>query len=144
MTVKRQRLGVARGATRGVMDTAETVQSGTGDHRTTIEPPTATGRLESADETPDGVPTLPVTLHELARLLSRLPAVLEHLANSKPPVARLTYRLDELAAALGVSRRVLERERAAGRLPKPDLHIGRMPLYRPATIRGWIAKGGRP
>jgi hypothetical protein len=40
------------------------------------------------------------------------------------PVERLTYRLDELAAALGVSRRILERERSADRLLKPDIRIG--------------------
>ena len=51
---------------------------------------------------------------------------------------RMTLRLDELAAALGISRRALERERAAGRFPRPDLTIGRMPLWRPETIRRWI------
>jgi hypothetical protein len=33
------------------------------------------------------------------------------------PIERLTLRLGELAAALGVGRRLLERERAAGRVP---------------------------
>lgn len=54
---------------------------------------------------------------------------------------RLTLRLDDLAKALGVSRRALERERSAGRLPRPDLTIGRMPLWRPETIREWIGRG---
>ena len=58
-------------------------------------------------------------------------------------LARMTLRLDELAAALGISRRVLERERSAGRFPPPDLTIGRMPLWRPETIRAWIEGGGR-
>jgi predicted DNA-binding transcriptional regulator AlpA len=56
---------------------------------------------------------------------------------------RLALRLDELAAALGVSRRTVERERAAGRFPKPDLHIGRAPLWTPATIQRWVDGGGR-
>ena len=56
---------------------------------------------------------------------------------------RLTLRLDELAAALGVSRRAIERERSAGRFPRPDLTIGRMPLWRPATIRAWVERGGQ-
>ena len=56
---------------------------------------------------------------------------------------RLTLRLDELAAALGVSRRAIERERAAGRFPRPDLTIGKMPLWTPATIQNWIERGGR-
>jgi predicted DNA-binding transcriptional regulator AlpA len=55
---------------------------------------------------------------------------------------RLALRLDELAAALGVSRRAVERERSAGRFPRPDLTIGRMPLWRPETIRRWLEEGG--
>jgi predicted DNA-binding transcriptional regulator AlpA len=51
--------------------------------------------------------------------------------------------LNELAAALRVSRRTIERERSAGRFPKPDLTIGRMPLWRPETIRTWIEEAGR-
>jgi predicted DNA-binding transcriptional regulator AlpA len=57
--------------------------------------------------------------------------------------SRLTLRLDELAAALGVSRRAIERERSAGRFPRPDLVMGRMPLWRPDTIRDWLEGGGR-
>lgn len=56
---------------------------------------------------------------------------------------RLTLRLDDLAAALGVSRRAIERERSAGRFPTPDIVIGRMPLWRPETIRRWVEGGGR-
>jgi predicted DNA-binding transcriptional regulator AlpA len=51
--------------------------------------------------------------------------------------------IDELAAALGISRRTMERERSAGRFPPPDLTIGRMPLWRPETIRRWVEGGGR-
>ncbi len=64
-------------------------------------------------------------------------------APSRPPVERLTYRLEELAEALGISRRVLERERSAGRLLKPDLRIGRMPLWSISRVKDWIARGGR-
>lgn len=60
-----------------------------------------------------------------------------------PSVERMALRLDELAAALGISRRAVERERSAGRFPKPDLTIGRMPLWRPETIRQWVEGGGR-
>ena len=59
------------------------------------------------------------------------------------PIQRLTYRIDDLAQALGVSRRILERERSAGRLLKPDLRIGRIPLWRIESVRDWIARGGR-
>jgi len=55
---------------------------------------------------------------------------------------RLTYRLDEVAAALGVSRRTIERERSAGRFPKPDLMIGKAPLWAPETLTRWVSEGG--
>jgi len=55
---------------------------------------------------------------------------------------RMALRLDELAKVLGVSRRTLERERAAGRFPRPDAHLGKMPLWRPETLQRWLAGGG--
>jgi hypothetical protein len=74
----------------------------------------------------------------LLPILTRLVAALE----DRPDVPRLTYRLGELAEALGVSRRAVERERAAGRL-KPDRYVGRIPLYGQETIRRWIEDGDR-
>jgi predicted DNA-binding transcriptional regulator AlpA len=71
-------------------------------------------------------------------------AVEPEAANGKPPVDRMTLRLDEVARALGVSRRLIERERSAGRLPKPDLTIGRVPLWRVQTITSWLERGGHP
>jgi hypothetical protein len=46
-----------------------------------------------------------------------------------------------LAEAFGVSRRTIQRERAAGRFPKPDLIMGKMPLWRPETIQVWLSEG---
>ncbi len=59
------------------------------------------------------------------------------------PASRLTLRLGEVATSLGVSRRALERERSAGRFPRADLTIGRMPLWRPETVLTWVEGGGR-
>ena len=70
-------------------------------------------------------------------------AALPDPAHARPVAERLALRLDELPAALGVSRRTLERERSAGRFPRPDLTIGRIPLWRPETIREWVERGGR-
>jgi hypothetical protein len=109
---------------------------------TALFPAGATDQHRLADGPPDAT-TLASALQELVSLLSRLPTVLEHLGNGKPPVQRLAYRLDELAAALGMSRRALDRERAADRLPRPDLYVGRMLLFRPETIQSWIASGGK-
>jgi hypothetical protein len=50
--------------------------------------------------------------------------------------------LDDLAAILKVGRRWLERERSAGRIPKPDFMAGRCPRWKPETIRQWIERGG--
>jgi hypothetical protein len=52
--------------------------------------------------------------------------------------------IDELAALLNCSRRLIERMRSAAKLPPPDLHVGRMPRWTPTTIQAWIVKGGRP
>jgi predicted DNA-binding transcriptional regulator AlpA len=72
-----------------------------------------------------------------------LPPGVIHLSQPTGAVVeRLALRLDELAAALGVSRRAIERERSAGRFPRPDLVIGRMPLWTPQTIRRWLEEGG--
>ena len=56
----------------------------------------AAGRPPEAAEPPD-----------LIAILTRLANTLDRQA--RPPVDRLTYRLDELADALGVSRRAIER-----------------------------------
>ena len=110
--------------------------------------PTAPARAftsspEAADhELPEGVKPLSAVLQELAAILPGLKAAIERQA--PPPVERLTLRLDELAQALGVHRRTLDRERSAGRLPKPDLHIGKCPLWRVGTIRDWLGRGGKP
>lgn len=46
--------------------------------------------------------------------------------------------LDGVARILSVSRSSIERMKSAGNLPRPDLRIGRMPRWRPATINRWI------
>jgi hypothetical protein len=68
--------------------------------------------------------------------------------DAKPAVERLAMRFAEVAQTLGVSRRLLERELSAGRFMKPDLYIGRVPLWRVESIRAWLAEqaaeqGGR-
>jgi predicted DNA-binding transcriptional regulator AlpA len=65
-----------------------------------------------------------------------------HEARPAAPVERLTLRLKEVARSLGVDRRTVERQRSAGRFPPPDLKMGKMPLWKPETIRSWIENGG--
>jgi hypothetical protein len=50
--------------------------------------------------------------------------------------------IDDLAALLNCSRRLVERMRSAGKVPNPDIKIGKMPRWRAETIRRWIERGG--
>ena len=50
----------------------------------------------------------------------------------------------ELAKILNCSRRLVERMRSSGRLPKHTLMCGRCPRWSAETIREWIEGGGRP
>jgi predicted DNA-binding transcriptional regulator AlpA len=85
---------------------------------------------------------LNVALAQLVAILPRLADILD--IERKPAIPRLAFRLDEVADALGMSRRAIERERSAGRFPASDLHIGKAPLWRPETIHDWLdsVKGG--
>ena len=53
------------------------------------------------------------------------------------PLERIAYRIADIAKVCGVSRRLIEAERSAGRLPRPDLKIGRVPIWRVETIKAW-------
>jgi hypothetical protein len=44
----------------------------------------------------------------------------------------------DLEAVVGMSWRWMLREIAAGRMPPPDLRLGRSAGYRPATIMSWL------
>ena len=65
---------------------------------------------------------------------------------SKPipalPIEPLLSNSD-LARVLNLAQRTIDRLKTSGKLPRPDLHIGKMPRWRPATIRAWIERGGR-
>jgi hypothetical protein len=98
-------------------------------------------RPHEATEATDVAISQADALAKVTAVLSRLADVLER--QSRPPVERLCFRLEEVAAACSVSRRAVERERAAGRFPKPDLTIGKMPLWRVETVRSFLERGGR-
>lgn len=51
--------------------------------------------------------------------------------------------LNDLAGVLNANRRTLERMRSSGRLPRPDMHVGKMMRWKPETIREWIAGQAR-
>jgi hypothetical protein len=114
-------------------------------HHSTPPPAQVTDQSEPVDGLTPGATTLATALQELVAILPSLRDALDRRA--RPPVERLAYRREELAAAIGVSRITIDRERAAGRLPKPDLWVGtgarKTPLWRVETVRAWIERGGR-
>ncbi len=59
--------------------------------------------------------------------------------NSNGLAVETTLSLDNLATVLNASRRTVERQRAAGRLPKPDFMVGKMPRWKAETIRKWMS-----
>ncbi len=63
-------------------------------------------------------------------------------AQPTPTVAPLLSQAD-LAKILNAGLRTVERMRSAGKLPKPDLFVGKMPRWRPATIGAWIEAQAR-
>ena len=58
------------------------------------------------------------------------------------PIEPLLSQAD-LCRVLATSQRSIDRLRSSGRLPPPDLAIGRSPRWRASTIRSWIDRGGR-
>jgi hypothetical protein len=52
--------------------------------------------------------------------------------------------IDDLAELLSCSRRLVERMRSTGKVPKPDFKVGKMPRWHVETIRAWIGRGGKP
>jgi predicted DNA-binding transcriptional regulator AlpA len=58
------------------------------------------------------------------------------------PVEKLVYRYNELASALGVSVRTLQRKKSAGQLLPPTMKIGRMPIWSREAVKDWLSRGG--
>ncbi len=54
---------------------------------------------------------------------------------------RLALRMADLVNLTGLSRRLIERERSAGRFPAPDKMVGRCPLWKCSTIDTWLSSG---
>jgi hypothetical protein len=51
---------------------------------------------------------------------------------------KLLWGWDDIAALTGLSRRLLEQQVSARRMPGPDIRVGRRALFRPATIIAWL------
>jgi predicted DNA-binding transcriptional regulator AlpA len=51
---------------------------------------------------------------------------------------KLRWTWDDVELLTGMSRRWMQREIAAGRMPAPDLRLGRSAGYFPRTITAWM------
>ena len=51
---------------------------------------------------------------------------------------KLLWGWDDLERLTGLSRRLLQREVSARRMPRPDVKVCRRALWRPATITAWL------
>ena len=75
-------------------------------------------------------------------------AVLPNSTAVAPPHQALSIEpllgIAELAKILNCSRRLVERMRSSGRVPKPTLMCGRCPRWSADVIRRWIGEDGRP
>jgi predicted DNA-binding transcriptional regulator AlpA len=58
-------------------------------------------------------------------------------------VGRLVWGWPEILQAVPICRRTIEREISAGRFPKPVVHCGRRPFWRPEDVRAWAEGGGK-
>jgi predicted DNA-binding transcriptional regulator AlpA len=84
-----------------------------------------------------------VELAKLPSLLVRLTAALDRQAAAALVEPLLSRR--DVARALKVSLSIIDRLKAAGRLPRPDLVLSsRCPRWRASTIRAYLERGGRP
>jgi predicted DNA-binding transcriptional regulator AlpA len=83
-------------------------------------------------------PTLAEVLSELARILPGLQRAALEL-QARPRVEPLAYRLDQLAEALGLSPRLIQKSVAAGRFPRP-VKIGRVSLWPVEALREFLAQ----
>jgi excisionase family DNA binding protein len=92
------------------------------------------GTIEQTDPTPRPPTDPPPTTS---------PAATRRRPRLSDVIIKLAWSADDVARLLGLSRRWIERELSAGRFPAPDLRCGRRILWRPETVRAWVAKGGQ-
>jgi predicted DNA-binding transcriptional regulator AlpA len=105
---------------------------------------------DRSDDDQDTTSALPIIDESvtLAGAIAALIAILTSLRDAldRQTVAGLVEPLmtrRDLARALQVSLPQLDRLRAAGRLPKPDLTLSRSPRWRASSVRRWLEGGAK-
>jgi predicted DNA-binding transcriptional regulator AlpA len=58
---------------------------------------------------------------------------------TKEPPERVAYRIAEISAMTGINRRTLDRMKQSGKMPKPDLDLGKIALWKRTTIEKWLS-----
>jgi predicted DNA-binding transcriptional regulator AlpA len=92
-------------------------------------PPVVTGGVDAV------AVTLPIAIDPTA---PSLPLQEPEATASIPIRDKIRWIPRNLEAVVGMSWRWMLREISAGRMPPPDLRLGRSVGYRPATIRSWL------
>lgn len=72
------------------------------------------------------------------RQATKRQATKRHDQPTAQPIEPL-YSIKNVATVLNVSRRTVERDIATGDFPGPDLHVGKMPRWKPETVRTWMS-----
>jgi hypothetical protein len=93
-------------------------------------------RLAAAPAPPG--PAGPIPTPGLVELGERLEKLTGTLGQIGRPDRRLTYRRVELAEALGISDRLLERAIHAKEAPAPDARCGAIPLWSRQAVDAWL------
>ena len=95
--------------------------------------PEAGGAVDGPRHDHPTAPLLPNQDPEAAGPIDR-----DHMVDAIPFRERLLVGWDDIVEHTGLSRCLLEREVSAGRMPGPDVRIGRRACWRPATITAWL------
>jgi predicted DNA-binding transcriptional regulator AlpA len=92
-------------------------------------PPVVTGGVDAV------AVTLPITADPTT---PPAPDQDSHAAGPVPVRDKLRWTWADVEALTGTSKRWMQREISAKRMPAPDLRCGRCAGWRPATIRAWM------
>jgi len=112
-----------------------------------VNPDEKGGRTPAKSPTPENVkPTASVaepTAPSKGRKSSTDPSAIPGIGSASTLEPML--KIEGLALALNCDHRTVERLKASGQLPRPDLSIGigsrKSPRWKPETIRRWIDEG---
>jgi predicted DNA-binding transcriptional regulator AlpA len=99
--------------------------------------PDATDRVTAIQDQ-----TAAPTANPLVDAIGRLVQALERQADSRPWVVRMAYQKKEVAAAMNLSEKTIERLLSRGQFPKPAARANSVQLWRHEELVAWLNRGG--